>query len=52
MGFESVRTIVDKLNGQTPPKRVDLSAKVVRREDLNKPEVKELLNPDIKKYVK
>jgi ribose transport system substrate-binding protein len=52
MGFESVRTIVDKLNGQTPPKRVDLSAKVIRREDLSKPEVKELLNPDIKKYVR
>lgn len=51
MGFESVRTIVDKLNGKTPPKRMDLSARVIHREDLAKPEVKELLNPDIKKYI-
>jgi ribose transport system substrate-binding protein len=51
MGFESVKTIVDKLDGKTPPKRVDLSARVVRREDLAKPEIKELLNPDLKKYI-
>jgi len=45
MGFEAVRTIVDKLNGKTPPKRMDLSARVIHKEDLAKPEIKQLLSP-------
>ena len=52
MGFEAVRTLVDKLNGKTPPKHVDLSAHLIRREDLDKPEVRKLLFPDVKKYLK
>ena len=43
MGFEAVRTVVDKINGKDPPKRLDLEAQVVRREDLGDPEVKKLL---------
>ena len=34
MGYEAVKTVVDRLNGGTPPKRIDLEAKVVRRADL------------------
>ena len=49
MGFEAVRTVVDKLNGKTPPKRMDLSARVIRKEDLEKPEIKQLLSPTTKK---
>ena len=52
MGYQAVKTLVDKLNGATPPKRVDLPAHVIRREDLDKPEVQELLKPDVKKYLK
>ncbi|MBI3679453.1 MAG: substrate-binding domain-containing protein [Acidobacteria bacterium] len=51
MGFESVRTLVDKLNGKTPPKRIDLSARVLHKDDLDKPEVQRLLAPDLKKYL-
>jgi hypothetical protein len=47
-----VKTIVDKLNGQTPPKRIDLSARVVTRADLEKTEVQRLLHPDLKRWVK
>jgi ribose transport system substrate-binding protein len=43
MGFEAVKTLVDKLNGKTPPKRLDLNAIVVRAKDLNEPQVKRLL---------
>lgn len=52
MGFEAVRTLVDKLNGKTPPKRMDLSARVIHKEDLAKDEVRQLLSPDVKKYLK
>ena len=44
MGFEAVKTLVDKLNGKTPPKRLDLHAARVQLKDLNEPEVKRLLN--------
>jgi ribose transport system substrate-binding protein len=50
MGFEAVKTLVDKLNGSTPPKRIDLPARVVHKTDLDNPDVHELLFPDVKKY--
>jgi ribose transport system substrate-binding protein len=52
MGYESVRTLVDKLNGKTPEKRIDLKAVVVTKADLDKPEIHNLLYPDLKKYLK
>jgi ribose transport system substrate-binding protein len=52
MGHDAVKTLVDKLNGQTPPKKVDLSARVVTKADLEKEDVKLLLFPDVKKYLK
>ncbi len=52
MGFEAVRSLCDKLDGKTPPKQVDLNARVVTATDLDKPEVHALLFPDLKKYLK
>jgi len=49
MGHDAVKTIVDKLNGQTPPKRIDLSARVITKADLDKVEVQRLLFPNVKK---
>lgn len=51
MGFEAVKTLVDKLHGQTPPKRIDLLARVIRKADLDNPDVHELLYPDVSKYL-
>lgn len=34
MGFEAVRTLVEKLNGRTPPRRIDLAARVLRKADV------------------
>lgn len=45
MGFDAVKTVVDKLNGQTPPKRIDLSPRVVTKSDLDSPEIQKLLFP-------
>jgi ribose transport system substrate-binding protein len=33
IGYEAVKTIVDKLNGKTPSKRLDLGAKVITKSD-------------------
>lgn len=51
MGFEAVKTLVDKLKGITPPKQIDLSARLIQRADLGKPEIQQLLFPDVKKYI-
>lgn len=52
IGYEAVRTLVDKINGRTPPKRIDLAARTVIREQLDSADVRELLQPDVKKYLK
>jgi ribose transport system substrate-binding protein len=45
LGFEAVRTVVDKIRGKTPPKQLNLAARLIRKEDLDKPEIKQLLSP-------
>ena len=51
MGYESTRAIGLKLAGQTPPAKIDSGATLVKREDLDKPEIKALLHPDIERYL-
>jgi ribose transport system substrate-binding protein len=51
IGYEAVRAVADDLRGQTPPKRIDLSAHVITRQDLEKPEIKALLFPELSKYL-
>ena len=45
IGYEAVRTLVDKLNGKNPPKRMDLKGVVVTRDNLEQPEIRKLLFP-------
>jgi ribose transport system substrate-binding protein len=51
MGFEAVRAVTDKLAGKTPNKQIDLTAVVITKSDLDKPEIKALLHPDLEKYL-
>jgi len=44
MGYLGVKTIIDKLDGKEPPKRIDTGVELVTRERLEEPEIKELLN--------
>jgi len=48
MGYQTVKTLVDKLDGKTPPKRIDLSAKVIFADEINKAENQRLLSPELK----
>ena len=52
LGHDAILTLVDRLNGKTPPKQVDLSARVITQADLSKPDVHALLYPEIDKYLK
>lgn len=47
MGYEGVKTIVEYLNKQTPPKRIDSGATLVTHENMNTPDVQKLLNPPV-----
>jgi|SRR5579863_3038309 len=47
MGFQTVQSLVDKLNGHTPPKRIDLTARLIVKKDLDDPAVRKLLDPGI-----
>ena len=51
MGYEGVRAVTEKLDGKTPPKVMDLSAVLITKADLEKPDVQKLLHPDLEKYL-
>ena len=52
MGYMVVKTLVDKIHGQTPEKRIDTGATLVTADNLKDPAVQDLLNPPIQKYLK
>jgi ribose transport system substrate-binding protein len=51
IGYESVMAAVEKLNGGTPQKEQSLTARLITKDDLSKPDVQKQLNPDLKKYL-
>ena len=46
IGYEAVKSLAEKLNGVTPPKHLELLARVIVRADLDKPDVRALLSPE------
>lgn len=52
MGCLGVQTIVERLHGKTPPKRIDTGATVVTAANINEPAIQELVNPPIDKYLR
>jgi ribose transport system substrate-binding protein len=51
MGDLSVRALVDHLHGHSPQARIDTGVRLVTKADLEDPAVKELLHPDLKKWL-
>jgi ribose transport system substrate-binding protein len=51
MGYESTRAIGLLLNGQKPVTHMDSGVRLARREDMELPEVKQLLYPDVARYL-
>lgn len=43
MGYEAVKGMVARLDGQTPPKKVDTGVKLLTKENLDTPEMQQLL---------
>jgi ribose transport system substrate-binding protein len=43
MGYEGVKTVVEKLNGKTPEKRIDTGVKLLTKENMDTPEMQQLI---------
>jgi len=52
MGYKSVMTMVEHLQGKKVEKRIDTGVFLVTPENMEQPAIKELLNPPLEKYLK
>ena len=52
MGYLGVKTMVAHLKGEAVEKRIDTGVRLVTREHMNDPDAKELLQPDLAKWLK
>ena len=52
IGYLGVKTMVDHLKGRPVEKRIDTGAQLVTRDRMHDPEVKELLHPDLSRWLK
>jgi len=43
MGYEGVKTLVDKLNGKEPNRRIDTGVKLLTKENMDSPEMQQLI---------
>ena len=51
IGYEAVKTIVAKLNGEIPEKRIDSPATIVTSDNLTDPKIDALVHPDLDQYL-
>jgi ribose transport system substrate-binding protein len=52
MGYLGVMTLYEHLQGKPPPKRIDTGVYLVTKENMEEPELKEILYPPLEKYLK
>jgi ribose transport system substrate-binding protein len=52
MGYLGVKTVVAYLRGQSVEKKIDTGSAVATKDNMNSPEIRELLSPDFKKWLK
>ncbi|MHB1309012.1 MAG: substrate-binding domain-containing protein [Limisphaerales bacterium] len=52
MGYLGVMTLVDHLEGKPVARRIETAVTLVTRENLDQPEIRELLNPPLDQYLK
>jgi ribose transport system substrate-binding protein len=52
IGYTAVQTVIDKLQGRAPQRKIDTPARLITLGELEKPEIRQLLNPDLDRYLK
>ena len=50
IGYLGVKILVDHIRGEQVPRRIDTGSTLVTMENIEKPEIHKLLNPDLSKY--
>ena len=51
MGYLGVKTIVSHIHGGPVEKRIDTGVRLVTRDRMNDPDAKELLRPDLSRWL-
>jgi ribose transport system substrate-binding protein len=51
MGYIGVKTVVAKLKGEPVEKKIDTGVTLVTKDNMNKPEIHELLEPDLTRWL-
>lgn len=51
MGYLGVMTLVEHLGGKTVAKRIDTGVALITGENMAQPQMQELLNPPLEKYL-
>jgi len=51
IGYLGVKTLVDHIRGVQVPRRIDTGSILVTKENLDKPEIQSLLNPDLSRWL-
>lgn len=51
MGYESVRTMVRHLRGESVERQIDTGVVVITRENMDRPEMKDLHSPDLSRWL-
>jgi ribose transport system substrate-binding protein len=52
MGYLGVKTLVAHIKGEKVDRRIDTGVRVVTRESMDQPEMKDLLSPDLSRWLK
>lgn len=52
MGYLAIKTLVGHIKGEKVERRIDTGVHLATRDNMNSPEMKELLEPDLKKWLK
>jgi ribose transport system substrate-binding protein len=52
MGYLAVKTLVAHIRGQQIERRIDTGVRLVTPDVMDQPDVKELLTPDLSKWLK
>jgi len=50
IGYLGVKTLVGQIRDEQVPRRIDTGSTLVTMENIDQPEIRELLNPDLSKY--
>jgi ribose transport system substrate-binding protein len=52
IGYLGVKTLVGHIRGEQVPRRIDTGSVLVTMENIDKPEIHKLLNPDLSQWLK